>query len=479
MKKVWISIIIAIIVVGAASYGFMAIGKKGQEAKKTTAVRLEKPVRGELTEYVSCPGTIEPKKKVTISAKVSARIIELPFDEGAKVTRGDSNANPPIAPSVLVRLDATELETGLKIAQSREEAQRKQIEVEKKNIESLEDSLKSTEASLKMAELDFKRMGELLQTQDVSQSDYDKAKTAYDEITAKYDCDKHKLESSHLNIEVLESNLDAAEAEILRAKEALTYTTITSPIDGVITQLNAEVGEVTMYGTMNNPGTVIMEVADMSKMQVAAEVDEVEISKVRAGQEARVRIPAFPDKEFWGLVDTVSLKSSLSKVNSSYYKAEVLVDSNGIGLYSGLTADVDIEVEVHRDVFKVPTQAVLGRKVDELPSDIRENKLVDKTKPYATVVYRYNDGKAKVTPVKMGPSDLTDTVILEGVDADDVIVTGPYKVLEKLKQGQKLKDEKEAKKEKEAKGAKKKNKKAAKGAKKKNEKAAKVNDADE
>jgi HlyD family secretion protein len=467
LKKVWIVIIIAVIVAGAAILGFKTTRKRGQDAKKAALVRLEKPVRGQLIEYVTCPGKIEPTKKVTISAKVSARIIELPFDEGAKVTRGDANANPPIPPSVLVRLDATDLETGLKIAQAKEEAQRKQIEVEKKNIESLEDSLKSTQASLRMAELDFKRMAELLQTQDVSQSDYDKAKTAYDELTARYDCDKHKLESSHLNIEVLQSNLEAAQAEILRSKEALTYTTITSPIDGVITQLNAEVGEVTMYGTMNNPGTVIMEVADMSKMQVAAEIDEVEISKVKVGQKARIRIPAFPDEEFTGIVNTVALKSSLTTVGSSYYKAEVLVDSNGVGLCSGLTADVDIEVKVYEDVLKIPTQAVLGRKVDDLSSDIRTSELIDKTKPYATVVYKYNDGKAKVTPVKMGPSDLTDTVILQGIDANDVIVTGPYKVLENLKNSQALKDEKQAKKEKEAKDAK-----------KKNQKAAKANDAD-
>ena len=245
----------------------------------------------------------------------------------------------------------------------------------------------------------------------------------------------------------MQHNLEAAEAEILRAKEALTYTTMTSPIDGVITRLNAEVGEVVMFGTMNNPGTVIMEVADMSEMLVAAEVDEVEINKVRVAQKTKIRIPAFPDRIFTGVVDTVALKNSISRVGSSYYKAEILIDSNGVSICSGLTADVDIEVKKHSDILKVPTQAVLGRKVDELPADVRENKLIDKTKPYATVVYRYNDGKAIVTPVKMGPSDLTDTVILEGVDANDVIVTGPYKVLEGLQHDQKIKDENEEKKE--------------------------------
>lgn len=447
MKKLLVSLIIVVVLVGVIIFVVKALRKKGQDDKNATAVRLENPVRGELVEYVTCPGVIEPKKKVMISAKVSARIIELPFDEGDEVTKGDADATPPIPPSVLVRLDATELETGLKIAQARKDAQQKQIEVEKMSIKSLEDSIRSTEASLKMAELDFKRMEGLLQTHDVSQSDYDRAKTAYDEIAARYDSDRHKLESSKINIEVMQHNLEAAEAEILRAKEALTYTTITSPIDGVITRLNAEVGEVVVFGTMNNPGTVIMEVADMSKMLVAAEVDEVEINKVSVTQNTKIRIPAFPDRIFTGVVDTVALKNSISRVGSSYYKAEVLIDSNGANICSGLTADVDIEVKKHMDILKVPTQAILGRKVDDLPTDVRESKLVDKTKPYATVVYRYNDSKAIVTPVKMGPSDLTHTVIMEGIDVNDVIVTGPYKVLESLQHDQKIKDENEEKKE--------------------------------
>ena len=448
MKKIWVILIVLAVVAGGAYAIFKVVNKKSGDKKKATTVRLENPVRGTLIEYVTCPGMVEPKKKVTISAKVSARILELPFKAGEKVTRGNPSANPPVPASILMKLDATDLDTALKIAEAHKDAQSKQIEVEKKNVDSLEDSLKCTAASLKMAELDFKRMEGLLQTQDVSQSDYDKAKTAYDELMARYDADSHKLESSRLNIEVMEYNLEAAQAEILRSKEALTYTTITSPIDGVITQLNVEVGEVTIYGTMNNPGTELMEVADMSKMQVAAEVDEVEISKVKAGQKAVIRIPAFQDRNFSGVVDTVALKNTTSKTSgSSYYKAEVLIDSNGVELCSGLTADVDIEVKTYENILKVPTQAIVGRKVDDLPSEIMESKLIDKKKPYATVVYRYNGGKAKATPVKMGPSDLTDTVILEGVDANDRVVIGPYKALEGLKHDQKLKDEKEAKKD--------------------------------
>ena len=448
MKKRRIVIVVLIIAGIVIFLGLNRAKNKNTNKKPATTVRLEKPVRGDFTEYATCPGQIGPKKKVTISARVSARIVELPFKVRQKVTKGDPNAKPPILPSVLVRLDATDLETALKIAESRKAAQQEQIKMEKASIQALEDSLKSSEATLKMAELEYKRMEGLLQTKDISQSDYDRAKTTYDELSAKLSSDKHRLESAALNINVLEHNLKALEADIHRAEESLTYTTIVSPIDGVVTQLNAEVGEIVIFGTMNNPGTVIIEVADMSKMLVATEIDEVEIGKVKIGQKAKIRIPAFPDRTFTGIVDTVALKSTMSRVGSSFYKAEVLLDSNGVDLYSGLTADVDIEVKTYRDVLKVPTQSTLGREVDSLPSDIRDNKLVDKNKTYATVVYKFKDGKAVVTPVKMGPSDISYTVIESGIDSNDVIVTGPYKVLESLQHDQEIKEEKKEEKNK-------------------------------
>jgi HlyD family secretion protein len=120
-------------------------------------------------------------------------------------------------------------------------------------------------------------------------------------------------------------------------------------------------------------------------------------------------------------------------------------------LYSGLTADVDIRTRSHKDFLKVPSQAVLAREVDSMPLEIRENcPALDKSKTYCTVVYRYNDGKAVVTPVKVGPSDLTHTIIVSGVSEDDKIVVGPYKVLDGLKHDQNLRDEREVEEKKDA-----------------------------
>jgi HlyD family secretion protein len=350
--------------------------------------------------------------------------------------------------SVLVRLDAKDLESQLRSVEANRSAQAAQIEVEKAHIASQQANLTGLSASLKQAERDVERQKGLLESHDISQAAFDQAKVKLDELKAQYDAAEHTLQAAELNLVVLQHNLEAAEAIIAQAREALTYTTITSPINGVITRVQAEVGEVVVFGTMNNPGTVIIEVADLSQMLVVAEVDESDVAKLEAGQKTIVYVDAFPDKKFKGVIDSIALVHSMSATNTKYFRTKILLEDTQEKLHSGLTAHVDIETRKHTDVLKVPTQAVLGVEIDSLPLEIREKSPeVDSTKTYATVVYRYIDGKAVVTPVKIGQSDLTHTIILSGITEEDKIVVGPYKVLEGIKHDQQIVDEREAKKQ--------------------------------
>jgi HlyD family secretion protein len=411
---------------------------------KGIVVRIEQAQRGELIEFVSAPGEIEPKTKVEISAKVMARIVALPYEEGDIVTCGNPDANPPVPASELVRLDSKDLESQLLSAQAGHSAQAAQIEVEKSRIAGQQAGLVGLEASLKQAERDLERQKGLLKSQDISQATFDQTQLKVDDFKAQYGAAKHSLEAAKLNLIVLKHNLEAADAMIAQAKEALSYTTITSPMDGVVTRLNAEVGELVITGTMNNPGTVIMEIADLSQMLVVAQVDEADVGKMKVGQKATVHVDAFSDHEFTGVVDSIALAHSMTWSNTKYYRTEILLENTEEKLYSGLTAHVDIETRKHVDILKVPTQAVLGLEVDNLPLEIRENSAhVDLAKTFATIVYRYVDGKAVVTPIKIGQSDMTHTIVKEGITAEDKIVVGPYKVLEKLVHGQKIRDERE------------------------------------
>jgi HlyD family secretion protein len=447
-KRKWIVItvvaVLALLVIGG-------LRAKSQRSKaKEEVVRIEEVKRGDLTERVSATGEIEPKEIVQISTRVSARIIEMPYDEGNVVTCGDPNANPPIPASVLVKLDAKDLESQLRLAEASRNAQEAQTEVEKARIESSKSNLVALAATLEQAQNDLERKKGLFESRDISKADFDLIKYKVDELKGQYESAKFNLEASDKNLKVLKYNLEAAEAHIEEAKEMIGYTTITSPINGFITRVNNKVGEV-VTGAINYPGTVIMEVSDRSKMLVVAQVDEADIGALEVGQKAVVNIQAFPNVKFTGVVDEIAMKHRFSSNQTRYYRTEILLDNdaNVSKLYTGLTADVDIETKKHPGVITVPSQAVLAREIDSLPLDIRDKSAeLDKNKKFATVVYRFIDGKAVATPVKAGQSDLTHTIVMAGLKEGDKVVVGPYKILDNLKHDQKLKDEREVEKEK-------------------------------
>ena len=442
--KLIIGVTVGVVVLIASVVGLAMVFGSGSVTGGATGfgtpVRIEKAGLGSLIEVVSAPGQVEPVTNVEISARVSARIAEVPFQEGEQVTKGDPNADPPIPPSVLIRLDATDLEASLRSAQARRDGQEAQITVDEARVKSQEASLLGTQASVDEAQRNLNRHREMVAAGDVSQSAYEQAQQRYDELSSQLASAKSSLEASRLALKVSRYNLDAADAEIARAQDNLSYTTIVSPIDGVVTIVNVEAGELAVTGTMNNPGTVLLEVADLSTMLVVAELDEADVARVQEGQPARVRMLAYPDRVFNGTVKSVAL--SATRQGTKFFKTEILLDTDGDTIYTGLTADAEIQVAKHTGVLTVPSQAVLGRPIEDLPIDIRnDSEFVNQAKTIATVVFRMVDGKAVITPVKMGASDVTHTVIEGGLSEDDVVIIGPYTALEGLKHDQAVKDE--------------------------------------
>ncbi len=435
MKKK--TIVISIVCIAGVAMAFSGLKKKIAAQKgihNTTQVRIEKITPAEFIEIVNAPGEIRPKTKVDISAKVSARITELPFEEGDTVTGGDPDATPPKEASLLIRLDAKDYESQLRSAEANRDAQMARIEVEKSQILSQKATLEGTKATLDQKKLEFERQKKLLETQDVSQSSFDLIRSNLQELESRYESSRHSIKAAEQNLVVMQHNLKAAEAGIEEVRETLSYTTMYSPIDGIITQINAEVGEVVMTGTMNNPGTVIMQVADLSEMMLLAELDESNVGQVEIGQKATIHVPAFWEEEFEGVVQNIALTHRMSNTGAKYYKTEILIKGDVSKLRCGLTADVDIETNRSQNVIKVPSQSVLARRFDSLPLDItNDNPIVDKKKTDIPVVYRLIDGKAVVTPVKIGPSDLTHTLIRDGLSEEDTVIVGPYKILDTLR----------------------------------------------
>lgn len=435
MRKRWIKTIYigigAIIVLGVL---FKVFHKNKKTAQNPATVRIEQVQLGDLQEYISAPGEIEPKTQVKISAKVSARIEKMPFAEGQHVKTDE----------VLIVLDSKEMQSRLKSVQANFMAQQSQIEVTKSQIEARKAQMKGIEASLQQAFRDFERQTQLLASGDISQSVFDLARQKYDELHSQQQATQLQIQAEEQGLIVAQYSLEAQKAQIEEAREALDYTIIRSPIDGVITRIKAKVGEMVMTGTMNNPGTVIMIVSDLSKMLLVAQVDEADVGKVALGQQASVRVKAYWDQTFEGVVDMMAMTNDRTMSNTKYYRTEILLQGDVSKLYTGLTADVDILTQRHTDVIKVLSQAVMSRKVEDLPLAIRDNPNIDPLKTDATVVFRLIDGKAVVTPVVIGPSDLTHIIIRSGLNPGDKVVVGPYKALDGLQHDQPISEEQKA-----------------------------------
>lgn len=445
-SRVKLIIIIGVTVLvlgGVAGVTMKMTGGDKSAAPKEVSVRVETVGRGDLIEIVSAPGQLQPKTKVTISAKTTARIMDLPFEEGVSVKKD----------AILVKLDSKDLEAQLQGTEARRSAQAAEIEAGQARLKAQEAQIIAAKAELADAERNLRRQTELLNSKDVATSIVDQAQTRVDTLRAQLNAAEASLVANRASLGAATHQLAAAESEIARARDNLSYSTIASPIDGIVTRVNAKVGELVVTGTMNNPGTTILEVSDLSEMQVDAQVDESNIAFVKEGQKAKVRISAFPDELFDGTVKLVGLDvvdprfagggggGGGQSFQGRWYRARVVVDTKGKRIPAGLSSDVDIETEVHKNVIKVPTQAVMGRTVDDLPAAAKEKPEVDKNKTLATVVFRIVDGKTVITPVTIGASDMTHTLITSGLKDGDKVVVGPYKVLPSMSDGTKVKEE--------------------------------------
>lgn len=409
--KVLVGSVIGIGVLGAA--GFVVykspVGQRFIEMQtgdeEGLTVIMEPVIFGDLERTVSAPGSIEPKRLIQISSQVSAKILALPFEEGDQVKKDD----------VVVRLDPQNLVAALDSA--------------KAGLAGQEASLGGAEAALINARLSYERLQQLHETGDATKAELDSAEAAFLQAQS--------------NRQVLIHQIEQAQAQIERAQKDLDNTVISSPIDGVITSLNAEEGETVIVGTTNNPGSIIMEIADLSEMLLKAQVDEANIAPIRVGQSARIFINAYSDREYEGKVQKIALKRQVAADGTGTFEVEILMDlQEGETLYSGLSASTDIVVEHFYDAMIVPSQAVVDRRIDELPESIKAgNDLIDLNKTFTRVVYRVVDTKTVATPVAVGPSDLTQTVISDGLKPDDIIVTGPFRVLVDLKHDQVVRDE--------------------------------------
>ena len=413
--------VLTLLVLIAITAGVFALGSVRRESddkpllhvadEVALTVKIATPERGEITRLVQAPGDVEAVLEVDISSEVVAKIEEMPVEEGDVVTAG----------ALLCRLDDKHL--------------RAELESATEAIAQLSAAIVAADADLEKARRDCKRQERLSETDATSRTE------VLDYLTV-----RKKAEAA---FEMREHELAQAEAHAKRLREDLKRTIITSPIDGVIAKINAKQGEVVVTGTMNNPGTVIMTVTDLSKMQVRTRVDEVEIPLVESGQHARVYLQSDPARPVPARVVRVASKGTKPLGRDVVtFEAILEVLSRDKAIMPGMSANVEIEVATSEDAVTVPVEAVVHRMRKELDEKIVEAfdarqanlDLSERARQaqYIKVVYVMEDDAAKVRLIEPGVADSHHVELLSGVNEMDRVIIGPYRSLDQLKDGRKV-----------------------------------------
>jgi len=377
-----------------------------RSGEKSFKVDVEKVKKGDITAIVTASGRIQAKRDVKISAYVVSKIIDLPVKDGDVVKRRQ----------LLVQLDPARYKAA---------------------VEQAEAQMRMTGANLEQAELVYNRQKQLFEKNLTSQEQFDNARTSYHAAQAQYDQSK---------------------AALAQAQDDLSKTTITAPMDGVITELNAEVGEIVMIGTMNNPGTVIMTISDLSEIEAEVEVDETDVANLKLEQEAKISIDAYPDTNFKGKVTEIGNTGRISGYGTqeqvTNFLVKVLLLDEVKGIKPGMSASVDITTDSRKEVLNVPIAAVVLRAEEEdtlktqktkkgqkssATSDSPKGTDEKKKKKEKEGVFIVEKNRAKFVPVKTDISDQQNIEIVSGIKENDQIITGSYKILRNLKDGDKVK----------------------------------------
>ncbi len=362
-----------------------------------TSVEVDKVKKGELISKVSASGEIKPRRYVNISSNVPGMIEKIYVKEGEKVKEGQ----------ILIKLDSAQYEAS--------------VARDKAYIASLEEDLRNADTNLKKAEATYKRSMELHKEQLISDEALENAKTQYEIALSQKNSLLHRIAQAKAS---LQSTIDS-----------LNKTIIRSPIEGVVTSLKVEEGEVAVIGTMNNPGTVLLTIADLSVMEVEVDVDETDVINVKLGQKAEVKVDALPDKILEGEVTEIgsSAKQGSTLLSSSAstskeakdFKVVVTLKNPPSVLKPGLSASADIIIAEKKNVLKVPISCLVVRE--------GENKKEEEG------VFVVKDGKAQFRKIERGVMGEMEVEILSGLNENDEIIVGPYKALRTIKDGDPVK----------------------------------------
>jgi HlyD family secretion protein len=387
-----IYIVIGVVLVLGAVIGVIAAARGGTKIDPTKLAKVE---RGDLAKSVVATGKVEPITKVEIKSKASGIVKKLYVDAGDRVKKGQ----------LLAELDKEEIEA--RVAQA------------KAQTEASEASLKGTEADLVRAKVDaegpdvpmlkraYDRAVGMAKEGVVSQSALDDAQKNYEMALNKQNVAKAQLQVLRAKIGQAQAQVLQDHANLKQLEEQLGYTTITSPIGGIILSRDVEVGDaVSSILVLGSTATLIMTEGDTSEVYVKGKVDESDIGKVYMAQPARIKVESFKDKTFNGKVTKIS-PMGVEKDNVTTFEVRVSINNPGGELKAAMTANAEIILEEHKSVLQIPEGAILYDKDKKASVEVPDPK--------------GKEGKNKVA-VNIGISNGAKTEVLGGLKEGDQVV---------------------------------------------------------
>lgn len=421
---------IALSLVGVALLGlFVFAALRPREKTKGKEVRTEQIATRRLESWVRAPGEVEPARLLQISSNVTGRVTELSVQEGDRARRGQ----------VLLRLESDRYRSAAAQTRARLEAAQANLQVARANVALSKQVLQRKE----------RLFGEGLI-----------AEAEIEETRNQAAVDAARLEAAQEDVHSLRASLEEAD-------QNLRETVFIAPIDGVVTLLNVEVGENVITGTMNNPGTVILSLAELDTMVVEAEVDETDVTSLAVGQSARVLLDALPDTSLVGTVESIGQsgrRSASGQSTAIYFPVRVRIDQEFSALRPGMSADVEILTGRKDDALSVPIQSLVaqpsavvdrwrrersesassGRRRSRASGAQREDTLGVGKSDLVEGLFLDRDGEAHFVPVEFGLRGDVFVEVIGAVSVVDRVVTGPYKVLRDLRDGDRLQRERRA-----------------------------------
>lgn len=453
-KKVVIGIIV-VVVLGAAAGANIYFRREQGPSVEVEAIRAR-----DLEAIVSASGRVQPKRQINISANQMGRVTRLAVEEGQRVKAGQ----------FLLEIDPRQLEGQLQRGEASVAAAKSGLAQARVGVSAAETALHQARTLLELAQQNLKRQQDLWKDGLTTREALERAQNEVAVREADVKRSQQDISARQQEIETREQQIKQEQAGLSQTRYNLTQIIIQSPMDGIVVRRNIEEGETAVVGTMNNAGSQLLTIADMSVLEAEVEVDETDIPLVAIGQEAKVTVDAVEDRTFRGHVTEIGNSPIQTNAQqggqrqATIFRVVVTLDEEVPNVRPGFTCTVEITTSKKQHVTAVPIQALTvrellfdpqGRIVREESTDRRRRRNTDTKRADDEIpaghkreetegVFTVSDNKAVFTPVKIGIAGEQYFEVLEGLKAGDRVITGPFANVRELADGQEIRLQEES-----------------------------------